>query len=60
MMDINAFLDFTQLNSSTTNRDIVNLCNEALQNNYHAICINSCYVPLAKQLLNKTSINCIS
>lgn len=59
-MDINAFLDFTQLNSSTTNRDIVNLCNEALQNNYHAICINSCYVPLAKQLLNKTSIKICS
>ena len=59
-MDINAFLDFSQLNSCTTNHDIVKLCHEALQNNYHAICINSCYVPLAKQLLNKTSIKICS
>ncbi|MFH4965753.1 deoxyribose-phosphate aldolase [Gaetbulibacter sp. M235] len=55
-MDINAFLDFTLLNSTTTERDIVNLCNDALNNNYHSVCVNSCYVPLAKQLLDKTPV----
>lgn len=55
-MDINAFLDFELLDSSTTERDIVNLCNDALTYNYYAICINSCYVPLGKQLLDKTSV----
>jgi len=55
-MDINAFLDFTLLDSTTTERDIVNLCNDALNNNYYSVCINSCYVPLAKQLLDKTPV----
>ena len=55
-MDINACLDLTLLEASATERDIVYLCNKALHNNYYSICINSCYVPLAKQLLNKTSV----
>lgn len=59
-MDINAFTDFTFLNSSTTENDIVKLCNKALHNNYYSICINSYYVPLAKQLLNKTSVKICS
>jgi deoxyribose-phosphate aldolase len=59
-MDINAFLDFALLDSTTTERDIVNLCNDALNNNYYAICINSCYVPLAKQLLDKTEVKICS
>lgn len=59
-MNINAFIDFTQLNSSTTERNIVNVCHDALNKKYHAICINGCYVPLAKQLLNKTSVKICS
>jgi deoxyribose-phosphate aldolase len=55
-MNINAFLDLTLLEASATERDIVYLCNKALHNNYYSICINSCYVPLAKQLLHKTPI----
>ena len=53
-------MDFTLLNASTTERDVINLCNEALNNNYHSVCVNSCYVPLIKQLLNKTSVNIVS
>ena len=59
-MDINAFIDFTLLDSSSTQSDIVKLCNEALHNNYHAVCINSYYVPLAKQLLDKTPVKICS
>ncbi len=55
-MDINSFLDFTLLNASTTERDVINLCNDALNNKYNSICVNSCYVPLAKQLLNRTPV----
>mgnify|MGYP003624156387 CR=1 FL=1 len=59
-MDINAFLDFTLLNASTTERDVINLCHEALNNNYHSVCVNGCYVPLAKQLLSSTSVKICS
>ena len=59
-MDINSFIDFTLLKSSTSEHEVVNLCNHALNNNYHSICINGCYVPLAKQLLNKTCVKICS
>src|SRR5690606_40345977 len=34
-----------------------NLCKEAITHKFHAVCINSCYVPLAKALLKNTSVN---
>jgi len=55
-MNVNACLDLTLLDASATERDIVYLCNKALHNNYYSICINSCYVPLANQLLHKTPV----
>ncbi|GGK15909.1 deoxyribose-phosphate aldolase [Yeosuana aromativorans] len=59
-MDIYSFLDLTLLDASATERDIVSLCNEALTNNYKSVCINSCYVLLANQLLRKTPVKICS
>ena len=55
-MDISQYVDFTLLKSTSTEREIIDLCHEAIQNNFYAVCINSAYVSLAKQLLEKTSI----
>ena len=55
-MDISHHIEYTLLKSTTTEREIIDLCREAKLNNYHAICINSAYVALAKQLLDKTDI----
>ena len=55
-MNINSFLDLTLLNASATERDVIRLCNEALKEDFRSVCINGCYVPLAKQLLDKTPI----
>ena len=59
-MDIYSFLDLTLLDASTSERDIVSICNEALTNNYKSVCVNSCYVLLAKQLLRKTPVEVCS
>lgn len=59
-MDIYSFLDLTLLKATATERDVVSLCNEALTYNYKSVCINSCYVLLAKQLLNKTPVKICS
>jgi deoxyribose-phosphate aldolase len=59
-MDIYSFLDLTLLDASATERDIVSLCNDALTNNYKSVCINSCYVLLANQLLRKTPVKICS
>jgi deoxyribose-phosphate aldolase len=55
-MSISKYIDHTLLKPTTTERDIINLCEEAIENDFHAICVNSCYVALTKQLLEGTRI----
>ena len=55
-MDISNYIDYTLLKSSTTERDIIELCNEAKKNSFYSVCINSCYVALAKQLLEDSDV----
>lgn len=59
-MNINTFIDHTLLQPTTTERQIIDLCNEAKKHKFYAVCVNSCYVPLAKQLLSKTAIKIVS
>ncbi|MDO6758865.1 deoxyribose-phosphate aldolase [Tamlana sp. 2_MG-2023] len=55
-MNINAHLDYTLLESTTTEREIIDLCNKARENNYFGICVNGSYVSLVKQFLIDTDI----
>ncbi|WP_341215474.1 deoxyribose-phosphate aldolase [uncultured Wocania sp.] len=55
-MHITNYIEYTLLHPSATERDIIELCLSAQKNNYYAVNINNYYVPLAKQLLSKTSI----
>lgn len=59
-MNINTYIDHTILHPTTTERQIIDLCNEAKKYDFHAVCVNSCYVPLAKQLLSKTVVKVVS
>lgn len=59
-MKINKFIDHTLLKATTSERDIIDLCNEAKQSQLYAVCINSGYVDLAKQLLTKSSVKICS
>lgn len=55
-MDISSYIEYTLLKATTTEREIIDLCYEAKLNNFYAVCINSAYVALTKQLLEKTDI----
>lgn len=55
-MNITQYIDYTLLKPTATERDIINLCYEAKLNKFYSICVNSCYVALAKQLLDKTNV----
>ena len=55
-MNINQYIDHTLLKPTTTERQIIDLCNEAKKYEFYAVCVNSCYVALAKKLLSKTKI----
>ena len=55
-MNINKYIDHTLLKPSATEREIIDLCNEAKEFQFYSVCVNSCYVPLAKQLLANSKV----
>lgn len=55
-MNINKFIDHTLLKATAVTKDIINLCNEAKEHQFYAICVNGCYVSLAKEQLINTNI----
>lgn len=59
-MDVNSYIDYTLLKASTTERDVTDLCEEAKQFKFNSVCINSCFVPLAKQLVEESTVKVCS
>ena len=59
-MDISNFIDYTLLKPSTTEHEIIELCNEAKVNGFYSVCISSCYVSLAKQLLKGSDVKVVT
>ena len=55
-MLINSFIDHTNLKPSATERDIINLCEQAKQHSFFAVCVASGYVHLAKQVLHNSNV----
>jgi deoxyribose-phosphate aldolase len=55
-MNINSYIDHTLLSASATERDIIDHCNQAKIHKFYSVCVNSCYVPLANQLLKDTKV----
>ena len=54
--NINRYIDHTLLKANAKKSDIINLCEEAKKYNFYAVCVNPCYVKLAKELLINTNI----
>lgn len=55
-MELNSYIDHTNLKNTATLKDIEKLCNEAIKYHFHSVCVYPYYVPLAKELLNGTSV----
>ena len=53
---MNEYFDSTLLKSFATLSDIKKLCNDAKEYKFKAVCINPCYVTLAKELLKDTDV----
>ncbi|MBD0832759.1 deoxyribose-phosphate aldolase [Aestuariibaculum sediminum] len=54
-MYLSQYIEYTLLKPTTTEREIIDLCYEAIEHNYHVICINSSFVPLAAQFLKDSN-----
>ncbi len=55
-MKLNRFIDQTLLKATATSEEITKLCKEAIAHKFYAVCINACYVPLAKQELKNSDV----
>lgn len=55
-MKINKYIDHTLLKATATKQDIEQLCKEAIQYQFCAVCVNGSYVATAKELLKDTSV----
>lgn len=54
--DIAQFIDHTALTTEKTEQDILQLCEEAVENQFWSVCINSGYIPFAKQKLAGSNV----
>ena len=50
-MELNKYIDHTNLKNTATLKDIEKLCNEAIEYNFASVCVYPYYVTLAKKLL---------
>lgn len=56
MKDLAAYIDHTILKPEATKKDIIKLCNEALEYGFASVCVNPCYVKLAYSLLKDSPV----
>ena len=55
-MELNNYIDHTNLKNTATLKDIEKLCNEAIKYHFSSVCVYPYYVPLCKKLLDKTPV----
>ena len=60
MKSINKYIDHTLLKATATTYDIGKLCEDAIKYKFFSVCVNSCYVPLAKELLQNSDVKICS
>lgn len=60
MSPFNNFIDHTLLKATASKGDIIQLCEEAKTYQFFSVCVNSCYVSLAKEHLKGSTVNVCS
>ncbi len=55
-MQLNRYIDHTMLKADATRADIEKLCLEAKQHEFASVCVNTCFVPLAAELLRGSEV----
>ena len=56
-MDLNKYIDYTNLNIDAESKDIADLCRKAIKYGFETVCVLPCYVSLAKEMLEGTNVN---
>lgn len=59
-MQINKYIDHTLLKATATESEIIQLCREAKEHAFYAVCVNGSYVKLAKEKLQNTNVKIVA
>lgn len=59
-MELNKYIDHTNLKQDMSEQDLIKLVNEAKENDFFSICINPCWVKQASELLAGSNTNVCS
>lgn len=57
MKHLSSYIDHTLLKATATKSAIIQLCSEAKQYQFHAVCVNSCYATLTKDQLKNSEVS---
>lgn len=60
MINLEKYIDHTLLKPTATFNEIEKLCQEAIDYQFFSVCVNSGYVPFAKQILKNTDVKVCS
>ena len=55
-MEFNKYFDHTLLKPEATEKDIIRLCEEAKKYDFASVCVNPCFVSLAKEQLEGSNV----
>lgn len=55
-MELNKYIDYTNLKMFATKKDIEQLCDEAIKYSFEAVCVNPYYVSLVNELLIRSNV----
>ena len=56
-MELNKYIDHTNLKNTSVLKDIEKLCNEAIKYRFASVCVYPYYVPLASSLLKDSNVD---
>lgn len=56
-MELNKYIDHTNLKTTATMKDIEKLCNEAIEYGFASVCVHPYYVKLASELLKDSNVS---
>lgn len=59
-IDLAKYIDHTLLKPEATFQQIEKICNEAIENQFFGVCINSSWVPKAKKILINTNVKLVA
>ena len=55
-MELNKYIEHTNLKAYSTKEDIKKLCEEAMENHFETVCVNPYYISYAKELLKDSNV----